>query len=362
MKYITLRTCLTLKLLFLSAFASAEVIPFSDERWTLIGDDTRIVTFDGREALLTPLGGALLKDTNFTNGIIEVDIFFPDATRGFSGVSWREQENGTYEHFYIRPHMSGNVDATQYTPVFTNDTGWQLYFGPGHAVALDIKHGKWSHLKIVVAGDQAEVYLDSEEPVLFIDDLKANLESGMVGVGTTFAPAYYSNFSVTHIGNPILKGKAAEKDELPDGLIKSFRVTDVIADDLTNPSTYQGDWSNLAVETSGALNIGRYRERSENHNTVLVKLVLNSEINQTKKFTYGYSDDVVIYMHDRPIAGGTNIYQSRDYRYLGTIGLFDDVYLPLEQGINEIYFAVKESFGGWGFMGRFENMDGITLE
>ena len=39
--------------------------------------------------------------------------------------------------------------------------------------------------------------------ILLFDDLKANLESGMVGVGTTFAPAYYSNFSVTHIENPI---------------------------------------------------------------------------------------------------------------------------------------------------------------
>ncbi len=342
--------------------ASAEVIPFSDDRWTLIGEETKVVTFDGREALLTPAGGAVLKDMDFSNGTIEVDIFFPDATRGFSGVSWHEQGNGTYEHFYIRPHMSGNVDATQYTPVFTNDTGWQLYFGPGHAVALDVNHGHWSHLKIVVSGDQAEVYVDSEEPVLFIDDLKTDMKSGMVGVGTTFAPAYYSNFSVMHIESPTLRGKTLEKDELPEGLIKNFSVSDVIADDNTSPSNYDGDWADLAAETSGALNIGRYRTRSANNNTVLVKLVINSDINQTKKFTYGYSDDVVIYMHDRPVAGGTNLYQTRDYRYLGTIGLFDDVYLPLEAGRNEIYFSVKESFGGWGFMGRFENMDGISVE
>jgi len=33
----------------------------------------------------------------------------------------------------------------------------------------------------------------------------------------------------------------------------------------------------------------------------------------------------------------------------------------LKAGKNEVYFAVKEYFGGWGFMGKFDDMTGITL-
>jgi hypothetical protein len=48
---------------------------------------------------------------------------------------------------------------------------------------------------------------------------------------------------------------------------------------------------------------------------------------------------------------------SRDYRYLGTIGYFDNVTLPLEAGKNEICIAVSEAFGGWGIMGRVTTFD-----
>ncbi|MCH8059016.1 MAG: hypothetical protein IIA11_01020 [Proteobacteria bacterium] len=44
---------------------------------------------------------------------------------------------------------------------------------------------------------------------------------------------------------------------------------------------------------------------------------------------------------------GNNAYQSRDYRYLGTIGLFDAIMLPLAVGDNELWIAVSEAFGGW---------------
>jgi len=272
------------------------------------------------------------------------------------------QDNGSYEHFYIRPHLSNKTDSTQYTPVFRHDTGWQLYFGNQHAVALEVKYNQWMHLKIIVSGDQAEIYVDSEEPVLFISDLKANLSAGTIGVTTTFAPAYYSNFSFEKLESPALSGKALIPEERPHGLIEKFNLSEVIADNDINPENYSGNWSEHDVETMGAINISRDRTRSEDHNTVLVRLNVNSETEQVKKINFGYSDDVTVYINGQPISGGTNIYQSRDYRYLGTIGLFDSVYLPLKPGQNKVYFAVKENFGGWGFMGKFEDMSGINIE
>lgn len=56
-----------------------------------------------------------------------------------------------------------------------------------------------------------------------------------------------------------------------------------------------------------------------------------------------------------------NTYQSRDYRYLGTIGLFDTVVLPLVAGANEIVIAVTEAFGGWGVMAELDDLDGVSI-
>ncbi len=76
---------------------------------------------------------------------------------------------------------------------------------------------------------------------------------------------------------------------------------------------------------------------------------------------YGYSDKASLFLNGEPIAGGDNTYQTRDYRYLGTVGLFDEVYLNLKKGQNEIIFAISEAFGGWAVMAAFENMEGISL-
>lgn len=56
---------------------------------------------------------------------------------------------------------------------------------------------------------------------------------------------------------------------------------------------------------------------------------------------------------------GNNGYQSRDYRYLGTIGLFDTLALKLKGGDNELWIAVSEDFGGWGIMGRITDFEGV---
>ena len=64
-----------------------------------------------------------------------------------------------------------------------------------------------------------------------------------------------------------------------------------------------------------------------------------------------------VYLNGQLIYTGDNTYMSRDYRYLGTIGLFDNVLLPLKPGKNELYIAVTEAFGGWGIMARLSDFE-----
>ena len=53
-----------------------------------------------------------------------------------------------------------------------------------------------------------------------------------------------------------------------------------------------------------------------------------------------------------PLYRGDDTYRSRDYRFLGSIGWYDTLYLPLEEGENELVVAVSEDFGGWGVQAR----------
>jgi len=62
---------------------------------------------------------------------------------------------------------------------------------------------------------------------------------------------------------------------------------------------------------------------------------------------------------------GNDPARSRDYRFLGSIGYFDSLYLPLREGDNELLLAVSEEtedLGGWGVQARFEDLAGITLK
>ena len=58
---------------------------------------------------------------------------------------------------------------------------------------------------------------------------------------------------------------------------------------------------------------------------------------------------------------GDNGYKNRDFRFLGTIGLFDEVPLKLKRGENQLVLAVSENFGGWGVVGKFEDTDNINF-
>jgi hypothetical protein len=71
---------------------------------------------------------------------------------------------------------------------------------------------------------------------------------------------------------------------------------------------------------------------------------------------------VTVLLNGRPLYSGDDAYQSRDYRFLGSIGWYDSVYLPLVEGRNELVMAVSEAFGGWGVQAKLEDLDGVALE
>jgi hypothetical protein len=107
-------------------------------------------------------------------------------------------------------------------------------------------------------------------------------------------------------------------------------------------------WTVLKSEPTGLANLSRVSVLSRETNTVFARVTVVSDHAQSKTLAFGYSDRLRLFFNDRLLYTGNNGYRTRDYRYLGTIGYFDAITLPLEEGRNELWFAVSESFGGWG--------------
>jgi hypothetical protein len=348
----------------------SDTVPFDSNRWEIQAKENKVLNYLGRQTLYLQGGIAAVKDSQFKDGIIEFDLAFT-GERGFMGAFWRMQDNDNYEEFYVRPHQSGNPDANQYEPVFNGVAAWQLYHGEGYGAPTKYNFNQWNRIKLVISGKQADVYINNMDvPVLFISDQKREIKSGRVGFSVgNFAPGYYSNFSFTPLNTPELKGKAKQPEPTPAGTVTSWIISNPI-DTKTLENKYQLTrvdkqnltWKKLESETNGVTNLGRLYGVDDAKYTVFAKLIIESEQDQIKKMRFGFSDEIKVYLNDRLIYGGSDPFQSRDYRFLGTIGYFDELYLPLNKGLNEIWMAVSENFGGWGIKAIFEDRAGITIK
>jgi hypothetical protein len=107
------------------------------------------------------------------------------------------------------------------------------------------------------------------------------------------------------------------------------------------------------------INLSQLSAISDSTNTIMAKIAINSDKDQLKRLNIGYSDRIKLYCNGNALYSANNSFRTRDYRYLGTIGYFETVYLPLKKGNNTIILAVSETFGGWGVMAKWENLDGI---
>lgn len=335
-------------------------VPFDDERWEIEAVEHELVEHLGDQALRIKGGAAVLPDLNVKNAMVEFDIAITPQ-RGFAGLVFRLQGPGDYEHFYIRPHQSGNPDANQYTPVINGVSGWQLYHGAGYAVPLEYRYDEWMHVKIIYAGTSAEVYIDSDEPVLHVPVLKRSDAPGAIGVNSAnFSAVHFANFEYTELADAyFLPPGESEAAAVPQGMISEWQVSDAFDEEtlqgivkLGTAQTTDRSWTKLRAESTGITNLARVQGLAEGQDTAFVRLVIPADGPTVKQLNFGYSDAAAVFINGTLVYKGDNTYMSRDYRYLGTIGLFDSITLPLRKGDNEVWIAVTEAFGGWGIMGQ----------
>ncbi|KAB2881311.1 hypothetical protein F9K33_00775 [bacterium] len=363
-------------ILFITTAAQSQTsqsisVPADTLHWSL-GGRANITEHQGRQSIFLNGGSAELSDFEMRDGVIDVDVSTP-AKRGFFGIQFRLDNEGLNgEWVYLRQHKSGYPDAMQYTPILNTGLNWQLYNGEGFTGAVDIPKDTWFHLRLVVAGAQAKLYVkDMNTPALVMDDLKTGIQKGRVSLAVLIGETYFSNFEIRKTPDAAWE---RHLPPMPPGTLTKWKISpayDALARNTERPlSPAESDttrWQDVEAEPPGLVNLYRYRDAPHLRVTfandfskrldpqpgtkvLYAKTAIESDRDQVKKLFVGYSDEVSVFLNGKILFTGRSAQNFRDPGFLGIVNPENDaVYLPLKKEHNELVLAVSELGGGWGF-------------
>lgn len=331
---------------------------FDPERWNL--DRATVSEHLGRTAIA---GTAVLEGIDFRDGIVEVDLAVTGA-RSYPGILFHRRSDQESERVYLRPHRAGLYpDAVQYAPVRHGVTAWQLYHGEGNTTAASFPHDTWFTLRLEIRGSQARVFLDgAETAVLEIDHLRHGATGGGIALlGPRNGSAWFSDFR--YVRDADLAFDPPAKIETPEGTLATWEVSGIMDAEQVPQGVYPRfygifltPWRTVHAEPEGFVDLTRLGASSRPHpKTVWARKTIRSDVKRDLSLSLGYSDDVSVFLNRRLIFTGRSGYRSRDPSFVGALGLHDTIHLPLEPGLNEIFLAVTDSFGGWGFIARTDD-------
>jgi hypothetical protein len=245
---------------------------------------------------------------------------------------------------------------------------------PEYAGSPDFPQEQWVHLRIVVKGLVASIYVDTATtPTLEVHDLALGSVGGTIGIWGRGGGAYVSN--LRYRADTMTYALVHQRTFAPGAIAAGWSLSQAFLASRQNPEVYPHvralEWQPVDAEREGIVMIGRYRKdpnvegerplpdgpaaRTPATEVVFARNTIVSDRDTVRKMWIGYSDDIVVYLNGRPLYAGRN---SMAYRDPAALGFFypyaDAVFLPLKKGRNELVFAVSEATAGWGFMARFD--------
>ena len=159
-------------------------------------------------------GFALLRGTDFQDGIIEADIALkittPPGVRmpGFVGIAFRARPDASrYELFYLRPGNSHADDQAMrnHSVQYSSEPNYGWYklrreWPSVYESHAELQTETWTKVKIDVKGRSAKLYLNgSEQPSLVVDGLKGeDLRGGIALWPYQGEEVYFSNLHITN--------------------------------------------------------------------------------------------------------------------------------------------------------------------
>jgi hypothetical protein len=309
-------------------------------------------------------GRAFRRDLRFQDGTIEFDLAVT-GHRAFCYVQFRMESDADHEEIYFRPHKSSLPDAIQYTPVHFGEGNWQLYHGEGATAAADFPRNEWIHVRIVVAGSRAAVFVgDVKTPQLLIR-LVRKTAPGYLALRSFLPEGKPEGVYPTSFANVVVRPGEVSFDfsglddppRKDEGVVSEWLLSDpyVTPDGPVREVPRSSSWRRVSAQASGLVVIGQHFARPDRRKraTALAKLTLSAAEETRVPFDVGYSDEVTVFLNGAPLFIADDSYRFDLPRREGLIGLDQaTVYLPLRAGENELVLAVTEVFGGWGVMGR----------
>ncbi len=323
-----------------------------------IPNDALFEKFDNRKTLVLKNGRATVKNQNFTNGSIEVDVY-AKSIRSFAGISFREQ-NDNLEEVYMRLHKSNQVDAVQYTPMFNNESNWQLY--REYQANTSFKNKGWNSLRIDVQDLRAEVFVNNIK-VMTVDRLRTAQEEGVIGLWALFGNRF-SNFRITHgtVSEKQITSKTLVRDA---NIISQWEITKAYP--YTEGKLQFENFSNekytkVSTEESGMLPISKYVKKTTSgsfeqnkEDYVIATTTIHSEKQETQLFSFDYSDKILVFLNGKLLFSGNNAFRQKGVQYMGHMEInTNKLYLSLKKGKNKIHCVVIEKANGWGLIAKLE--------
>jgi hypothetical protein len=364
-----------------AAWPQPQNLDLADPRWELKGDGTKVepdATQAGRPVLRMRSGFAYRRDVVLQDGTIEFDMKL-DGRRAFAYLLFRMQSDAEHEEIYFRPHKSRLPDAVQYNPAYQGSGNWQLYHGPGGTAAVELTPDTWLHVRLVLEGERAALYVgDTREPQM-VSRLARAAKPGSIalrgfvpaGEPADRVPVRFANVVVSPGVVPAGFAALPLPPQPPvAGAVPRWKLSPafVPADGavlaLPGDLAPRGSWVTAAAEPSALLVLGRHVTVPAEAKRWATAAAVTVRAKQAgvRRFNFGYSDEVSVFLNGRLLFSGNASYSFNFPRREGLIELGQgSLYLPLAEGDNDLVLVVSDVFGGWGIMGQFENLEGLEL-
>ena len=351
-----------------------QILSPTDPQWTL-DPGARVTEHMGRPALVIGNGRALHREVKFTDGTVEFDLAVTGA-RAFAYFQFRMASDEDHEEIYFRPHKDGLPDAIQYAPVHQAVSAWQFYHGPGGTAAAEFGRNVWTHIRIVISGEKAAVFVGgATAPQLVVPRMARAPAEGYIALRNFIPAGVDAVKNASAFSNLVIRPGVVDYDfskavapVAPVGTIARWEVSRAFVRDtaplyvLPDSLLQKPDWRPLTADPRGLVNLAANLEIPDAARSwgALARLVLTADRARTVRLLLGFSDRVTVFLNGKPLWSGDQRYFFDNPRQEGVIGFHQGtVHLALLPGRNEVILALTDLFGGFGLMGRLEDADGV---
>ena len=309
-----------------------------------------------------------VNDVDFSDGTIEFDVEANNPS--FVGIYFRESEDRKEsEYFYLRTFWPVSPllrTATQYAAIVDGVNLWDIT--DEYQAAAPLYQQGWNHVKLVVSGRQMVVYVnDMEQPAMYVPILEGSTERGGISI---VGNAIFANLVVkpgaTESVNPSPGYDPTSNDSR---YLRNWMVTEPVSFPFESSIIGSGfpdsttTWAPIKAEHRALVNLTRaFGQTPQNERRLAwLKTTITSEMNQERRLSLGFSDEVWVLINGQFLIMDKNYYGSpgmKEPRGRATIENTSFM-VPLQEGENELIIGVANNFFGWGIFARLDDTDGI---